>query len=166
MTDRFEEMAERVLLDLACTAYGGGRRRIVADALRVAHVGGVDEAAFTIDRLREQLAEHQESVLEREERRSRVAAFIEAEKEYGASVLADSFGAFPDLDLSPDPHEAPWQDERDTRAERIGEAAIAAGDTLRFAIDLAVDEIRNGEGFDDRDIPKLRAIAAAMEDEA
>lgn len=104
--------------------------------------------------------------LEREERRSRVAAFIEAEREYGASVLADSFGAFPDLDLSPDPHEAPWQDERDTRAERIGEAAIAAGDTLRFAIDLAVDEIRNGEGFDDRDIPKLRAIADALEDEA
>lgn len=53
--------------------------------------------------------------------------------------------------------------ERDPRAERVGRAAIAAGDTLRFAIDLAVDEIRNGDGFDDDDIPKLRAIADAME---
>jgi len=56
--------------------------------------------------------------------------------------------------------------ERDERAERIGRAVLVAGDTARFALDVAIDHIRNGIGFEDDEIPKLRAIADAMEDEA
>ena len=54
--------------------------------------------------------------------------------------------------------------ERDTRSERIGRAVLVAGDTARFALDVAIDHIRNGIGFEDDEIPKLRTIAAAMED--
>ena len=56
--------------------------------------------------------------------------------------------------------------ERDERAERIGRAVLVAGDTARFALDVAIAHIRNGIGFEDDEIPKLRAIADAMEDEA
>ena len=56
--------------------------------------------------------------------------------------------------------------ERDTRAELVGRAVLVAGDTARFALDVAIDHIRNGIGFEDDEIPKLRTIAAAMEDEA
>lgn len=47
MTDRFSEMAERVLLDMESYALRqsiDGRRRVLADALRAAHARGVDEA--------------------------------------------------------------------------------------------------------------------------
>ena len=72
--------------------------------------------------------------------------------------FARSYGAFPDLEPDTEP-------ARDTRAERIGRAVLVAGDTARFALDVAIDHIRNGIGFEDDEIPKLRAIAAAMEDE-
>ena len=51
MTDRFDEMAGRVQMDLAAFAMptGTSARRVVADALRAAHACGVDEAAATID---------------------------------------------------------------------------------------------------------------------
>lgn len=51
MTDRFDEMAGRVQMDLAAFAMptGTSARRVIADALRAAHAGGVDEAAATID---------------------------------------------------------------------------------------------------------------------
>lgn len=73
--------------------------------------------------------------------------------------FARSYGAFPDLEPDTEP-------ARDTRAERIGRAVLADCALTRFAIETAIDTIRNGDGFDDDDIPKLRAIAAAMEDEA
>ena len=51
MTDRFDEMAGRVQMDIAVFAMptGTSARRVIADALRAAHAGGVDEAAATID---------------------------------------------------------------------------------------------------------------------
>ena len=51
MTDRFDEMAGRVQMDLAAFAMptGTSARRVIADALRAAHACGVDEAAATID---------------------------------------------------------------------------------------------------------------------
>lgn len=54
--------------------------------------------------------------------------------------------------------------ERDPRAERVGRAVLADCALTRFAIETAIDTIRNGDGFDDDDIPKLRAIADAMEE--
>ena len=72
--------------------------------------------------------------------------------------FARSYGAFPDLEPDTEP-------ARDTRAERIGRAVLVAGDTARFALDVAINHIRNGIGFEDNEIPKLRAIADAMEDE-
>lgn len=56
--------------------------------------------------------------------------------------------------------------ERDTRADRVGRAVLADRALMRFAIETAIDTIRNGDGFEPDDVPKLRAIAAAMEDEA
>lgn len=56
--------------------------------------------------------------------------------------------------------------ERDTRAERIGRDVLADRELMRFAIETAIDTIRNGDGFEPDDVPKLRTIADAMEDEA
>lgn len=56
--------------------------------------------------------------------------------------------------------------KRDERAERIGRAVLADPALTRFAIETAIDTIRNGDGFEADDIQKLRAIAAAMEEEA
>lgn len=64
MTDRFDEMAGRVQMDLAAFAMptGTSARRVIADALRAAHEGGVDEAAATIDQLRVELVTAQHEV--------------------------------------------------------------------------------------------------------
>ena len=64
MTDRFDEMAGRVQMDLAVFAMptGTSARRVIADALRAAHAGGVDEAAATIDQLRVELVTAQHEV--------------------------------------------------------------------------------------------------------
>ena len=109
--------------------------------------------------------------LEREESRARVEAAAEADTHVELSVLDDSFGAFPDLglgpdlDLGPEPHEAFLTEERDReRAERVGRAVLADRALMRFAIETAIDTIRNGDGFEPDDVPKLRAIADAMEE--
>lgn len=109
--------------------------------------------------------------IEREESRARVEAAAEADTHVELSVLDDSFGAFPDLglgpdlDLGPEPHEAFLTEERDReRAERVGRAVLADRALMRFAIETAIDTIRNGDGFEPDDVPKLRAIADAMEE--
>ena len=92
--------------------------------------------------------------LETEERRARVDAGIEAEMHVESSVLADSFGAFPDLDPVP---------KRDERAERVGRAVITwVGDDtpaqLRtYASDLEADQWPVGADL-------IRDIADAMEE--
>lgn len=48
MIDRFDEMADRVLLDLAI----GGRHATIANALRAAHARGIDEGAGPFARAR------------------------------------------------------------------------------------------------------------------
>ena len=88
--------------------------------------------------------------LEREESRARVEAGIEAERHVESSVLADSFGAFPDLEPEP---------ERDERAERVGRAV------LRELSDQGVElpGLRDGYASEGGIIA---VIAAAMEGEA
>lgn len=106
MTDRFDEMAGRVQMDLAAFAMptGTSARRVIADALRAAHAGGVDEAAATIDLSMDDARELRRLALlgiERDERAERVrkdfaeeiVASMESNIENGKAVGAMGLGA-------------------------------------------------------------------------
>ena len=81
MTDRFDEMAGRVQMDLAAFAMptGTSARRVIADALRAAHACGVDEAAATIDLSMDDARELRRLALlglERDERAERIGRAV------------------------------------------------------------------------------------------
>jgi len=119
-------------------------------------VGGDDqEWEISIDMTMDDMRELRRLALLGLEREAKLAR-VDADT---GDWFARSYGAFPDLEPDTEP-------ARDTRAERIGRAVLVAGDTARFALDVAINHIRNGIGFEDNEIPKLRAIADAMKDEA
>ena len=148
MTDRFDEMAGRVQMDLAAFAMptGTSARRVIADALRAAHACGVDEAAATIDLSMDDARELRRLALLGLETEAKLAR-VDADT---GDWFARSYGAFPDLEPDTEP-------ARDTRAERIGRAV------LRELSDQGVElpGLRDGYASEGGIIA---VIAAAMED--